>query len=392
MAEDRAGLSHTLDDVSRHTDVPAITEAAGMVLEHDGSNWLGVTAFAATKIFGDDVALAFGADSDIVALNRSTSLAADEELTDVIEGISDHQGVAANSLIISNITNNGDIMMLVSDGGNSKEFLLANADIAALTFGWGFDSVDVALAGVIVAGAVLTATPSTPFWMQRADVTTPLSGTLTASFLTFRWDSGDDGVHVYVNDGGTIRSALIGTVEAGTVDPSVDIYISATAMKGLATAGAGDASQLPESRELATNDINVDYIAFDQTTEEHAYFWFTFPKGWDAGTITAKYYWTAASGTGGITWGLAAGSYDDDDAMDAALGTEVEVDDTLLATDDNHESAESAAITIAGSPAAEDKCYFVVARKVGNANDTLSADAQLTGIRLRFKKSALTDA
>lgn len=67
-------------------------------------------------------------------------------------------------------------------------------------------------ARVLVAQATPTATPTTPFWAQRADVTTPIAAALAASFLTFKWDPADDKVYVYVNDGGTIRSAVIGTV------------------------------------------------------------------------------------------------------------------------------------------------------------------------------------
>ncbi len=67
-------------------------------------------------------------------------------------------------------------------------------------------------AAVNVAYAEPTATETTPFWAQRGDVTTPLVGTLDASFLTFKWDPADDSVTVYVNDGGTIRSVAIGTV------------------------------------------------------------------------------------------------------------------------------------------------------------------------------------
>ena len=71
----------------------------------------------------DDIIMGIGSDSDIAILNRSTSLSADAEVTNVIEGTSDHLGVAANSLIVSNITNDGDIMFAVSDGGNSKGLL-----------------------------------------------------------------------------------------------------------------------------------------------------------------------------------------------------------------------------------------------------------------------------
>ena len=191
----------------------------------------------------------------------------------------------------------------------------------------------------------------------------------------------------------TFAGLVIGDGGTGlTANPVIDMFVSATAMKGLATAGAGDSSQLPESRELATNDVNVDYIAFDPSTEEHAFFWFAFPNGWDEGTITGRFHWTGAAGAGGVTWGIAGLAFSNDDAMDAALGTEVEVDDTFLAADDQHVSAESAAITIGGTPAAGDLCYFVVARKVGNANDTKAEDAQLMGVKLKFTKDSYTDA
>ena len=73
--------------------------------------------------FGDDAGIDLGTCSDIVIFNRSTTLCADVEVTGVIEGTSDHPGVAANSLIVSNITDDGDIMFAVSDGGHSRGLL-----------------------------------------------------------------------------------------------------------------------------------------------------------------------------------------------------------------------------------------------------------------------------
>ncbi len=175
-------------------------------------------------------------------------------------------------------------------------------------------------------------------------------------------------------------------------NPETDMYVTAAALKGLATDGAGDANQLSESRELATNDINIDFIAFDASTEEHAYFWFEFPKGWNEGTITARFHWTNAAGlaTETVDWAIAGGSYSDSDALDATLGTEITVTDTFLAQDDLHISNESAAVTIGGSPAEGDLCVFVVARKV--AGDDLTGDAQLMGVRLHFTRNTYTDA
>ena len=171
--------------------------------------------------------------------------------------------------------------------------------------------------------------------------------------------------------------------------PAVEAVISASALKGTTTAGAGDASQLPQSRELATNLVNIDYIAFDQTTEENAFFQYSIPRGWNEGTITFRCKWTAAAGTGTVVFGLKAVALSDDDAIDTAFGTEVTVTDTLIATNDVHISPESAALTIGGTPAEGDIVFFNLARKT--ADDTLSADAQLLEIVITFTRASYTD-
>ena len=71
----------------------------------------------------DDAILWLGTTGDAAVVHKSGSLSADATLTNVVEGSPDHLGTAANSLLVSNITNDGDIMFLVSDGGNSKGLL-----------------------------------------------------------------------------------------------------------------------------------------------------------------------------------------------------------------------------------------------------------------------------
>ncbi len=88
-------------------------------------------------IVSDGVNLRLGSTGDLGLALRTSSLAADEELANVIEGTSNHQGVAANSLIVGNITDDGDIMFLVSDGGNSVEMIKMTAATAELSMGWG---------------------------------------------------------------------------------------------------------------------------------------------------------------------------------------------------------------------------------------------------------------
>ena len=71
----------------------------------------------------DDVMLWLGTTGDTAMMHKSASLTADATLANVIEGSPDHLGATANSLLISNLTDDGDIMFLVSDGGNSKGLL-----------------------------------------------------------------------------------------------------------------------------------------------------------------------------------------------------------------------------------------------------------------------------
>ena len=71
----------------------------------------------------DNIIWNFGSDADAAIVLSSAIIAADDELTNVIEGTSDHLATTANSLIISNVTNDGDILFVVSDGGNSKGLL-----------------------------------------------------------------------------------------------------------------------------------------------------------------------------------------------------------------------------------------------------------------------------
>jgi len=84
--------------------------------------------------YPDDQLLKLGTDNDIVMLLRSATLSANEELTGVIVGTSVHPATAANTLIISNITSDGDILILANDGGNSKAAILIDAASPAIYF------------------------------------------------------------------------------------------------------------------------------------------------------------------------------------------------------------------------------------------------------------------
>jgi len=165
------------------------------------------------------------------------------------------------------------------------------------------------------------------------------------------------------------------------------IWVPASAMIATTTNGAA-----AFVTELATNDVMINGYDFDTTTAENVCFFVAFPKQWDEGTVTFRAYWTAASGSGGVAWSLAAMARSNDDAMDNAYGTAQTVTDTLLSANDMHVTFTSSAITIGSTPAEGDIIFFKVTRAVSNGSDTLAVDARLLGIEMYITTNASTDA
>jgi hypothetical protein len=166
------------------------------------------------------------------------------------------------------------------------------------------------------------------------------------------------------------------------------IWVPATAMTTRTTNGAAAGST-----ELATNKIMVATLDFDTATAEFAQFSIAMPKSWNEGTVTFVPYWSHAATTVnfGVTWKLAGVAVSNDDALDAAFGTAVASTDTGGTTNDVYVGPESAAVTIAGTPAEGDIVVFQVSRDPADGGDTMAIDARLHGIKLIYTTDAGTD-
>ena len=77
--------------------------------------------------FGDDGGVYLGSDQDGGIYHRSTTLAADTALTGVIEGTPDTLALPANSIVLFNVTNDGDAAIVVSKAGNTHTAFQADA-------------------------------------------------------------------------------------------------------------------------------------------------------------------------------------------------------------------------------------------------------------------------
>lgn len=167
------------------------------------------------------------------------------------------------------------------------------------------------------------------------------------------------------------------------------IWIPALAMHSTATSGAAAALV-----EYTTNDENIFHWDFDASADEHVQFQVAFPKSWNESTISFQVWWTSTGAvTTGVAWGLQGYAFSDSDAIDVAWGTPVVVTDDALGTaNDVYVTGESAAVTIGGTPAADDVVIFRLFRDVSDANDDMTQDARLIGIKIFFTTDAGNDA
>ena len=109
--------------------------------------------------------------------------------------------------------------------------------------------------------------------------------------------------------------------------------------------------------------------------------------GYNGGTITAQFIWACTGGGAAETvdWAIQGRSYGDNEAIDQAWGAAVVVTDTWQADDTVHLSDATAAVTLAGTPAAGELVQFRVYRDV--SGDDLAVDADLLMVIIKYTRS-----
>ncbi len=163
---------------------------------------------------------------------------------------------------------------------------------------------------------------------------------------------------------------------------STNLWIAASQWIPRTTTGVG-----VDSVEFATNRQNFDQLLFDAGTDEFAQALVVMPSNYNAGQVTARFYWTATTGSGAVVWGLQGLAFSDDDALDTATGTAQTVTDTLLAANDMMISGATSSITIGGTPGANKAVQFQVYRDADAGGDTLAVDARLLGVEISYTSS-----
>ena len=146
------------------------------------------------------------------------------------------------------------------------------------------------------------------------------------------------------------------------------------------TNGAGAASLT----ETTTNKVMADLLSYDPATAQFAQVTGLWPAGW--ATATAQVIWQGTDDADlarQVRWTAALRVLTDGDAIDSAFGTAVGVSDAIGAVSTWRYTAETAAITPAGTVGDLKRFYLQLGRDPDHADDNYASAAFAAGVILR---------
>ena len=206
--------------------------------------------------------------------------------------------------------------------------------------------------------------------------------------MAYSFDRKTDNVDiVYAADVNELQSAVeeLGDAVDTMSNINSSFMLSAAGIIPATTSGCSDPVQV----ETTTNKVNFKYVNFDKDSIEIGWWNHPLPSDYGGGTITYKVYWAFVGATAyKVAWDLSAVAIGNNDAYDAAVGTEIQVNDEGSASSKIYTTDESSALTIAGSPAAGDMVFWRL-RRVANdgTNDTLDVDARFLYVVITYTRA-----
>ena len=199
--------------------------------------------------------------------------------------------------------------------------------------------------------------------------------------------TGETNVDININPkgSGVLKSATAAIKIAG----KETIWVPAAAMYAATTNGA-DAEQV----ETTATRPDMKVFDFDAGTKQYTQFAIAMPKSWNLGTVTYQVFWApSTTNTGNCIFGLQGVACGDSDTIDVAFGTAIEVTDAGIGTvEDQQVTAESSAMTIAGSPADDQQTYFQLYRDAADGSDTFTGESRVLGVKIFYTTDAANDA
>ena len=242
-------------------------------------------------------------------------------------------------------------------------------------------TVTQVVAGTGLSGGTITSTGTVA--LDINGLTTETSIHQTNDFVPF-YDANDSAANKV-----TVAN-LIGS--AAVVQGTHTIWVPASSM----TIGVNAPSAAVASIDSGSVNTTIPVLDFDPgSSDEVATFNVGFPKSWNAGTITARFFWTNSdANSGNVVWGLQGVCIVDSGALDSAMSDAGEViqDANITTAGDLMVTSATPAITINGA-ADDGVTFFNVFRDASDTtNDTYAADARLVGVQIFYTVDAKDDS
>ncbi len=205
------------------------------------------------------------------------------------------------------------------------------------------------------------------------------------------------------DDGSILGGADLGNLQTNIAAAFADSYSlsSSNAFTGsgqpnrtiILTPGGALLPSASAATRSSTNGTNFTYqtLDFSNAADSSAYWVFKMPGSLTGATAQVTIYWTATAGTAthGVEFEVSAVGVMDDEVLDSAVGSAVEIEDALLATADLHISAAG---SLTHGWAADDLAVVKLLRDVdGHSGSQLAADCKVLCIVLEWKAGSSTD-
>jgi len=284
-------------------------------------------------------------------------------------------------IIAGTITSNVNAITLGHDVVSIVDNLALTSDSAVLKFG---ADNDTTLTHTDGTGLTLNSTNKLCFndasqFVQGSSATVLSIGATDEIDLT--------ATAIDINGTCDVSGTLTNASTAVNVAGKQTIWVPSNAMTPTTSNGCADIVAV----ETTSGRPDMYVLDFDKDSDEHAQFAVAFPKSWNLGTVTFQVFWSGIASADDVDWGLQGVAMNDNETIDVAYGTAVVVtDNAQSAVEELLVSAESGAVTIAGTPADDDLCYFRIFRDV--SGDAMAGDARLHGVKIFYTTDAKNDA
>jgi len=375
------GISVTRDSSDFQTvSVSPITGSGAVVLSNapsiNNAKFVNATASRVAVFDGSSVLIS---SVDVDSTELSYLDAATSNIQDQLNGKQTGSGVLTNLVgtVANNVTN---YISLSTSNATSKP--LTNSYTAGVLTQFGLEQG---------ANVTLTMNPSNIVIASTGGGGSPPLNTITNGVVMGVTTNLEFTAGTAITIGGNVVANTNKiTITATRVGVYRTIYFDAGAMVPNATFGAQFAT---DEYGSPTNRMIDSYI-FANAVTNVTQVKFAMPLEWDLGTVKVKlFYWsTNASATATNVWAIDATAISHDEQLDADWGTAQTLTHKITTANDLQLTAATAALTVGGTPAANDMVWFRVRRLGAHADDNDTGQVKLLGAWLQYKESTTEPA